>query len=445
MWTKNTVMLNTTLFSVVPLLLFLGTMSVDLNPTEPPEIIEIPVVIKKGYGPFNPGMGTFDTNPAKPGNPWSKYRKTLQGLPDHVVDPVSGYVWFDPMQFVFQKYRSGEMEKERFLDLAISWSIDTTSETLTEKPVRSFINYMTWKQGDTTWVVRFDRDYDGRVDDEEDHYIDELSTSAFANGADGLLEDTLSFTYDYVRGGEIKQAQLPFYVGYLSAFGAVLRSIPMYAVAEFGDQVISVDFGFSSIRYGENATLTLAEEYNREMAKFENDQYVMIDGYYYKNLGLDYEKQVLRLMKMPGDSMLYSTQTGFYAIPFEGFEFTTEEKIALENYKGKYLYLDFWGSWCGPCVQELPNLKQTYENLDTTKIDVLGVARDNEQSLRNSIEKYQITWKQILSNNDNQIVEKYSINSYPTTLLIDPEGKIVATDLRGESLADTLSHYIRNY
>jgi peroxiredoxin len=429
-------------FLLLTFLAFAVIMSFDFSTLGNTETIEIPVTVKRGYGPFASGFGKFDTGKPDPQNPWSKFKNLMPGMPEDIADPVPGIIYFDMQQFVFQKYHAGEIDKSFFMSLVNGWKIDTTITTMTTSEIKSYVNYMVGKRGDSLWVVRFDRDYNGSVEDEEDYIIPKYPMDRLGEGYEILLKDTLSFSYEYARGGKVYESTIPVYLGDVSQMGVVFESMPLYAEAEFLNRTILVDFGFTGARYTDNCDITLDTEYSKGMETYGKDQYVEIDGFYFKNLGLDYEAEVLRLMKMPKDTMLYSTQTGFYAIPFEASEFSTQERIALEDYRGKFLYMDFWGSWCAPCIEELPNLKATYQGLDTSKIDIIGIARDREQSLRSAIDKYEIGWKQILSDSENKIVENYSINAFPTTLLLDPEGKIVARGLRGENLADTLNYYI---
>ncbi len=171
-------------------------------------------------------------------------------------------------------------------------------------------------------------------------------------------------------------------------------------------------------------------------------EFLEINNSYYKNLGVDFNKQVLKLQKIAEDSVLYSSQVGFMAIPFEGVDFVNGDSIQLENYRGKLLYLDFWGSWCKPCVEELPELKELYRKLDHSKVEFLGIASDNTTRLRSFMEKIGLDWAQILEENEEPIAESYNINSYPTTLLIDENGKIIAKDIRAKDLEVFIEKYL---
>jgi thiol-disulfide isomerase/thioredoxin len=110
--------------------------------------------------------------------------------------------------------------------------------------------------------------------------------------------------------------------------------------------------------------------------------------------------------------------------------------ISLTDYRGKYLILSFWGSWCGPCRQGHPALIELYNKYKNENFDILGLAgneRDRDRWLA-AIETDGLVWKQInmMENDAEQALAKiYNIRGYPSKLLLDPEGKVLAYCLGG--------------
>ena len=105
----------------------------------------------------------------------------------------------------------------------------------------------------------------------------------------------------------------------------------------------------------------------------------------------------------------------------------TESHIASKDLIGKYVLLDFWAIWCGPCRQEIPNMKSLYEKTDREKFEIIGIVGDSpSKALKEIVENNSITWPQILSTDSNKIKEAYGILGYSTSLLLNPEGIIVA-------------------
>lgn len=111
--------------------------------------------------------------------------------------------------------------------------------------------------------------------------------------------------------------------------------------------------------------------------------------------------------------------------------------LAIANYKGKVVLLDFWATWCGPCVAELPNVLETYTKHHGDGFEIIGISLDQDrEKLTSFIEKKKMTWRQYFDGKgwENALAEKYGIQSIPATFLLDGEGKIIGRDLRGEEL-----------
>lgn len=132
-------------------------------------------------------------------------------------------------------------------------------------------------------------------------------------------------------------------------------------------------------------------------------------------------------------------------------DFTQEDPdgnlISLSDFKGQYVMIDFWASWCGPCRQENPNLKKAYEKFKDRGFTVLGVSLDNpgkKQAWLDAIEKDDLPWKQVsdLKGWGNEAAQLYSVSGIPESFLVDPEGKIIAKRLRGERLFEVLEEVL---
>jgi peroxiredoxin len=114
--------------------------------------------------------------------------------------------------------------------------------------------------------------------------------------------------------------------------------------------------------------------------------------------------------------------------------------------KGKYVLIDFWASWCGPCRMEYPFLKKAYARFKDKNFEIIGVSLDDNKSLwLNAIQSNGFEWIQLcdLKGRQNEIAKKYGVAAIPQSFLLDPEGKIVAKNLRGDDLLEKLGEIIK--
>ncbi|GAB3734423.1 TlpA disulfide reductase family protein [Hymenobacter agri] len=117
--------------------------------------------------------------------------------------------------------------------------------------------------------------------------------------------------------------------------------------------------------------------------------------------------------------------------------------VALSSLRGKYVLIDFWASWCGPCRQENPNVVKAFNEFKDKGFTVLGVSLDREgarEAWVRAIEKDGLAWTQVsdLKYWNNAVAKEYGVQSIPQNFLLDPQGKIVAANLRGGELQSTL-------
>ena len=98
--------------------------------------------------------------------------------------------------------------------------------------------------------------------------------------------------------------------------------------------------------------------------------------------------------------------------------------LTLSSLRGKYVVLDFWGSWCGWCIKGIPDMKKYYEKYKG-KMEILGIdCRDTEEKWKAAVEKYELPWLHVYNAGNPDVSLLYAIQGYPTKIVIDPEGKI---------------------
>lgn len=115
-------------------------------------------------------------------------------------------------------------------------------------------------------------------------------------------------------------------------------------------------------------------------------------------------------------------------------DFVSKKSIKLNDFIGKYVLLDFWGSWCGPCIKAIPSIRELYNLYSKDKFSIISIAYEKEENLSklmDLINDNKMLWNHIVVRQDESeynLVKSYSISSYPTYILIDPKGNICFRD-----------------
>ena len=143
---------------------------------------------------------------------------------------------------------------------------------------------------------------------------------------------------------------------------------------------------------------------------------------------------------------LSSTAIGVAAPDFTEAD-VNGQPVKLSSFKGKYVLIDFWASWCGPCRQENPNVVKTYNKYKNKNFTIIGVSLDREsgkEDWMNAIKNDGLVWTQVsdLKFWQNEVALLYKITAIPSNFLIDPSGKIVAKNLRGVDLDKKLGELL---
>lgn len=425
------------------LLFLLSCLLGGCHQTTEPTQVALPLTLVDGYGPFYPGFGSLGNdhkNDSEGKKLWGKLYLAVTGIPKHWSHVDKAMVWLNSYQLIYQNYLAGNFTKDQFNYLQESWKWVPDTLTLSKKPIKCYVYTLHgFDEEKGKWAVMIDTDNDLDFSDETAIYPEVIkNTDPYS------YKNPSTVNYEVYRNGHVVKMKIPMVVKTMGS--EFLYNFPQHAQTTFSkdgkDYKLSVISGFTNPDY-ENAAFVESSSIADGQRVDENklikiSENIQLDGVTYKNKGVDFYNNVLRLDPLSADNKEYSLQIGYPFRPFSAQEFTSKQPITLADYKGKYVYVDFWGTWCKGCVNDIPDLEKIYTSLDKDRFEFIGIAADSPDRLADFVKKRNVRWPQILSDKTNNLVDTYAITGYPTSVLLDKNGVVIGRDLRGDKLRNKL-------
>jgi peroxiredoxin len=395
-------------------------------------IVELPLTIHNGYPPIDTWLIALY---AVPEDEWKNIYPEIKKFPEGLTDMKYGCIETNLYQSVYQNYLLGNITREMYEE----WKHDTL--TLSKTPIRTKIAFV-WGN-DSDGVLKIAVDANGNLDLSDDRLFEALKSDAFFSitNKDSLIRaHAFDVSFEAFVHDKIVPASVPLFIYYNSQVNMFFSMFCQYATTQYkGERLVVTQFkrdlSYKSIQVGFYIGERIEEE-----DTYRNNEYIEIKGEIFRIIGVNTNRQTLVLER----TKMHTAQVGQQANAFEAADFTTKETVSLERLKGKYVLLDFWMTSCGPCIREFPHLKELYAKTDRAKFEIIGIAaHSTPANIKRTIDLHEITWSQILSDETNQLIEKYGISGYPSTFLIDPEGFIIAKNLRGKELEEKILSLIK--
>ncbi len=134
--------------------------------------------------------------------------------------------------------------------------------------------------------------------------------------------------------------------------------------------------------------------------------------------------------------------------PLEDLQFTALDgrRVDIKDHRGKVVLVDFWASWCGPCMAEMPLLRQLYEEYHPRGMEIIGISLDDSRvALSATLTEFKILWPQSFEGKSfekNPFTQRFGIVALPSNYLVDQKGNVAKIDLRGKSLAKAIEELL---
>lgn len=348
-------------------------------------------------------------------------------------------------------YKKGKIDKERFLKISTELSIDTSK--LTEVPVDYQVILLTGtnQKGNRIIIIDSDNNEDFSNDKilEFEYPISIEKQKAIENSLQSILTQ-----YEYYFEGKIIKKQINLKPSpYRGSLGLnynttneiekkydLFVSVPEYRKGEINinntNYEVFVSNGFTSQSFASRKTsIFFSIKNGKQVSELKGDIPYQIGDVMNAN-GMDYLIESISIwgdtlrLKYVGQNVYPAGITEGYFIPKFNAKKLDNSVFSLDQYRGKFVLIDFWGTWCKPCIEFIPELKEINAAFKDKNFVLISVAYDNDsKKVVDFVKKEQMDWVHVYvdqkNRDNNSLIEKLKISVYPTTILIAPDGKII--------------------
>lgn len=403
---------------------------------------EIPVAFNTGKAPY---VQSYNVGLPQRNESDYIYEREFKGLPvGWSADETNfSHEILDYAQHLHQKHLAGEFTDSAFNAVSEKFKVDY-SHVIDDEV--ACMRYLAFREMDS--CIQFVVDANANLDfsDDEVHML--CWKPMPTDGSVKREKVELAFEYEYVQGGGIERDELSMVVLVDS-----IKFTPTYAMLG----ILTATNGYGEFTFEQDTFYVKSPIAGYKLSKYSSifhspnlasgdriskDDYFNLNGRVIQFTGISNDPASIQFRELVDGEKPLSAKPGFFIPSFGGTDVVSGSQIHINDLIGKYVYIDIWGSWCSGCVMDLPKLVESYAKRDSSNVAFLGVAYDTPENLDAAIEKYGITWPNVLSTEDNNITELLNVKGYPTTILVNPEGKVIATGLRGENLNNLIAEAI---
>ncbi len=409
--------------------------------------VEVPLTFHRGYGPFQSAqMGLYIVPGGLP-NPSGNAETgpEFTGIPDTWSQVSVVHIETDLFQTVYQNYRSGNISQEAYDRQLERWTWIPDTSYCSSTPIRCFVGVVSGLDPQGVWKVKVDRN--GNLDFRDDVAFELPRVSnPTPDWIDSMAQSGVPVRIELVSGGRTLEREVPLWMFLEERYKLVLYSFPYYAtglldghrIGVFSTHMPMTPTPFTNPSFRSFCVAEIPDSLPEGGKLSAGDavpqhDYLIVNDVLYVPQEVDLARGVLRLQRTSlRKEQVQLLQKGFPAPSFRSKELTDGRTIALEDYRGRYLFLEFWSDQCGPCLGAIPAWKKLYERMDTTRMAMLGIIYGkNPDRLVRLVEQKGIRWPQVRDSNLNRL---YQVVSFPSSYLLGPDGTILERNLTPEQL-----------
>lgn len=411
---------------------------------------------QEGYGTFTPGRVVV-----WPSNDSISYQNTSKDLDEFVVRSLP----LQKEQYYWNLYLNNKIEKERFEKIIKHFKIDTTK--LSDSFIDCEVLFLIGTKSDKRIII-IDSDNDEDFGDEKVlEYEYPLSKEKQKEISNAL--PVVSVQYEYFENGKksnrIANIKPSPYKGSLGLTFNTDNQVEKkyYLFASFpeykdGDIILNgLDYHvfmsnrFSGVSYPTNETSVFINPKSDSLpSELEGDipyrigDVFNVKGHDYLIDSISTWGEELFIKYIGVNTKPVGITEGFYMPKFEA-KHLDNSIFELKQHPDKYILLDFWGTWCNPCIKFIPELKKINTEFKQDKFVLVSVAYDRDpEKVNDFIDKENMNWEHVFVNqnqeNKNSLIGKLKVYSYPTTILINPDGKIIARNKTMDEIREMLKN-----
>ncbi|GAA4419547.1 hypothetical protein GCM10023187_53970 [Nibrella viscosa] len=369
-----------------------------------------------------------------------------------------GYFVIDKFQYWFDNYKAGERDTKQFLSDIQQYNIDTN--LLSPNKIKSFVSVFSGLKGGKKVVV-VDANNDDDFTNDTVYEFDTLTTEKYYRGDTLDLAPLVKVRYESFNRGEIisKYTFLrvkPYDLAY-SHPTDLDRKLTVYSVPfvhregvfRIGESNFKVTLLFSPKGHTDDYRLPylkiqIAEkEYEHKEAPAQIGETAVVDNHVFTVISCNREGSIVKLIYKGYQENREGGLVNNRIPTLQGKSFDNS-LITIQHILDdkKYVLLDFWGSWCEPCIRSMPALKMLYTQVDPAKIQFVGIDYEyntaGQARAQKQLAKFDITWPQVAELSTAQTPSSFlvslNIKNYPTFTLISPDGKVLVREIGEDAL-----------